>query len=343
MRAARTCRCASSAVELPAEGNLQARGARRSLRAGRAARRGRLRRRAHRLRPGRDRALPAGGLARRGARCSGWRRAAGGSCGRCWRSRGRRCASTCRARGLDWRGGPLERGPALRPRARAPRGARRRCDELNPAAERTIAETAACCATRPRCWTRAVDEALDGARAAGRRSRCASWRELRRGSRGWCCAGWPSGRRRRARSRARTRRDPGAGRARRHEGARPRRRPAGGGRVRHAALHPRARRAGAARAGAPARCPGRARFGELGGGGRARRRRRGDAGRGRARRRCSRARLARRRPHAPAGLGGTKSLQDLFTDRKVPRALRRLAARGRGRTGDRVGGRRGRG
>jgi tRNA(Ile)-lysidine synthase len=25
----------------------------------------------------------------------------------------------------------------------------------------------------------------------------------------------------------------------------------------------------------------------------------------------------------PAGLGGTKSLQDLFTDRKVPRALRR--------------------
>ena len=26
----------------------------------------------------------------------------------------------------------------------------------------------------------------------------------------------------------------------------------------------------------------------------------------------------------PAGLGGTKSLQDLFTDGKVPRALRRL-------------------
>ncbi len=25
----------------------------------------------------------------------------------------------------------------------------------------------------------------------------------------------------------------------------------------------------------------------------------------------------------PVGLGGTKSLQDLFTDRKVPRALRR--------------------
>ena len=25
----------------------------------------------------------------------------------------------------------------------------------------------------------------------------------------------------------------------------------------------------------------------------------------------------------PAGLGGTKTLQDLFTDRKVPRALRR--------------------
>jgi tRNA(Ile)-lysidine synthase len=26
----------------------------------------------------------------------------------------------------------------------------------------------------------------------------------------------------------------------------------------------------------------------------------------------------------PAGLGGSKSLQDLFTDRKVPRALRHL-------------------
>jgi tRNA(Ile)-lysidine synthase len=26
----------------------------------------------------------------------------------------------------------------------------------------------------------------------------------------------------------------------------------------------------------------------------------------------------------PAGLGGSKSLQDLFTDRKVPRAVRRL-------------------
>ena len=26
---------------------------------------------------------------------------------------------------------------------------------------------------------------------------------------------------------------------------------------------------------------------------------------------------------APLGLGGTKTLQDLFTDRKVPRALRR--------------------
>ena len=36
------------------------------------------------------------------------------------------------------------------------------------------------------------------------------------------------------------------------------------------------------------------------------------------------ARLARGRPRcARSGLGGTKSLQDLFTDRKVPRALRR--------------------
>ena len=43
----------------------------------------------------------------------------------------------------------------------------------------------------------------------------------------------------------------------------------------------------------------------------------------------------------PAGLGGTKSLQDLFTDRKVPRALRRPAAGGRGRRRDRLGRRRG--
>ena len=32
----------------------------------------------------------------------------------------------------------------------------------------------------------------------------------------------------------------------------------------------------------------------------------------------------------PLGLGGTKTLQDLFTDRKVPRELRRDAAGGRG-------------
>jgi len=33
--------------------------------------------------------------------------------------------------------------------------------------------------------------------------------------------------------------------------------------------------------------------------------------------------VARWRPDAPRRPGGTKSLQDLFTDRKVPRALRR--------------------
>ncbi len=38
----------------------------------------------------------------------------------------------------------------------------------------------------------------------------------------------------------------------------------------------------------------------------------------------------------PAGLGGTKSLQDLFTDRKVPRARRHTAARRRLRRRDRV-------
>ena len=36
-----------------------------------------------------------------------------------------------------------------------------------------------------------------------------------------------------------------------------------------------------------------------------------------------RPRMARRRPDAAGRVGGTKSLQDLFTDRKVPRALRR--------------------
>ena len=43
----------------------------------------------------------------------------------------------------------------------------------------------------------------------------------------------------------------------------------------------------------------------------------------------------------PVGLGGTKSLQDLFTDRKVPRALRCDAARDRGGRRDRLGGGRG--
>ena len=39
----------------------------------------------------------------------------------------------------------------------------------------------------------------------------------------------------------------------------------------------------------------------------------------------------------PPGLGGTKTLQDLFTDRKVPRALRRTLPRRRGGRRDRLG------
>ena len=77
-------------------------------------------------------------------------------------------------------------------------------------------------------------------------------------------------------------------------------------------------------------------------------------GRGRARRRA-RSRVAAARLEGalvvrawrdgdrmrPVGLGGTKSLQDLFTDRKVPRALRRSLPVVESGGRDRVGGRRG--
>ena len=41
----------------------------------------------------------------------------------------------------------------------------------------------------------------------------------------------------------------------------------------------------------------------------------------------------------PAGLGGSKSLQDLFTDRKVPRALRHSLPVVESERRDRLGGR----
>ena len=68
-------------VELPPSGNLQAeaRDARYAL--AEAATRRRLRRRAHGQRPGRDRALQAGGVARRP--CAAWSPGAGAWCGRC--------------------------------------------------------------------------------------------------------------------------------------------------------------------------------------------------------------------------------------------------------------------
>ena len=300
---------------------------------------GRLRGRPHGLRPGRDGALPAGGLARARGRCSGWRRAAGGWCGRCCevtREEVRDVLPRARARVAR---GPLERRPPLRARARAPRRARRRCASCRPAAERTIAETARQLRDEAEVLDAAVDDGARGARrrAGGVGSRAAA--SCRRPSRAARAA--PAGRGAPAARRSRARRPTRilALGGRRDEGARPRRRPAGGGRVRDAALH-RAPRTPSR----PRRSSCRCRAARASATGRSRRawRAPGDVAVDatsappltvRAWRDGDRMR--------PVGLGGTKTLQDLFTDRKVPRALRRTLPGGGGGRRDRLGGRRG--
>ena len=160
--------CSSLEVELaverawlPSSGNLQAhaRDARYRLAERHAS--GRLRRRPHRLRPGRDGALPPRRLARppRAARHGGPPRAA------------RAAAARRHARG-DARVLPLARPrPGARTRrtrtrvsrARAYAGSScRRCATLSPAAERTIAETARLLRDEAEVLDGAVADALDG-------------------------------------------------------------------------------------------------------------------------------------------------------------------------------------
>ena len=96
----------------PARGNLQAWA--RDLRYARAlehAARRADRDRPHRVRPGRDGALPPRRLARAGARCWGWRRARGGWCARCSALTREQTAAYCRERGLSWREDSSNDGP----------------------------------------------------------------------------------------------------------------------------------------------------------------------------------------------------------------------------------------
>ena len=83
---------------------------------------GRLRRRPHGVRPGRDRALPAGRVAG-AARAAGHGAAARAAGAAAARGDPRRHRAWCRARGLEWREDPSNADRALRARARAPRRA----------------------------------------------------------------------------------------------------------------------------------------------------------------------------------------------------------------------------
>ena len=233
----------------------------------------------------------------------------GGSCARCWAGRARRPPPLRRARTGVARGPEATTGASRASgSARAGAGAARR--STRPP-RRTCCARWRSCATRRRCSTALVD-AEPSRRAASPRCR-------RR------CGGSPcrrSPRTRRGRGRG-GRGDAGARVARGDREARPRGGPAGRGRVR--AVAARARPATAPRRGAcrfPARfraAPARVRCEPLGG--------RGD--------------LGRRRGVAGAGGAGlaagdrmrlgseARTLQDLFTDRKIARE-RRHAATGRG-------------
>ena len=224
-------------------------------------------------------------------------------------SRARACAHDCWRRCASW--ARRRSGRSRRPRAQL----RDEAEVLDAAVDDGAGELGGGPAARPRA-----------ARAAARAARLVLRRLAERGRR----------RARRAREAERSWRSAGAA----ARVARPRRRPARGRRVRHAALH--------ARAATPRRrepvelpVPGRVRFGDW------------EVAAAR-RRRAATSTLAARWVGAltvrawregdrmrPSGLGGTKTLQDLFTDRKVPRALRRTLPGGGGGRRDRLGAGRG--
>ena len=193
------------------------------------------------------------------------------------------------------------------------------------------------CATRREVLEQAVDEALQrsrrGRQPAGGRGGAAG-ASCRRRCGGWCCGGWrrrppaaplPLGPRARARDRA-ARRSAAAAASLDLGGGR-----AGGRRVRRASA---SGATGRPRPRCPPRC--RCRAGAVSATGRwsaSSSRGRRAASSARSTSRCSTPdRLARTLTvrgwrdgdrMRPLGLDGTKSLQDLFSDRKVPRSLRR--------------------
>ena len=211
-----------------------------------------------RLRPGRDRALPARGRRPAAGRCSAWTPRRGRLVRpllEVTRERGARVP----ARALRSSGARTRRTPTPASRARAcATSCCRRCASSHPAAEQTIAETARRCATRPRCSTSPSD-AL-GPWAAARRCRSRRSTSCRGAPPPACCVASPRlavGEPLRCRGGRPRRCSRSAPRAR---SARPRRRPAGGRRVRHAAVRrarERSRPPGAGRA----PVPGSVRFG----------------------------------------------------------------------------------
>ena len=124
-------------------------------------------------------------------RCSGSRRATAGSCGRCSGSSASGCAS--------WSRSPGCRSPTTRPTL-DPAFARNRIRaevlpvlrELNPAAERNVAETRAELAEEAALLERVVLEALDGRRCRRRRGGDPGRGARRLGARR--CAAWPCAR-----------------------------------------------------------------------------------------------------------------------------------------------------
>ena len=94
-------------------------GTRRALRGGDASAAARRSRggRPHRLRPGRDRPLPPGGLARPARAARHARRARATSCARCLAVTREETGAWCRARGLAWRDDATNEADGLRARA----------------------------------------------------------------------------------------------------------------------------------------------------------------------------------------------------------------------------------
>ena len=272
-------------------------------------------------------------------RCSGWRRGAGGWCGRCWRVTREEVRDYLRGRGLEWREDPSNADRRFA-RARVRHDVLDALRELSPAVERTIAETARQLRDEAEVLDAAVERRAEASCGGGPRDR--TRRAARAPAR--AAAARPAGARR-----AGGRRPPG--RAQRCRGARPTRswRWASAARSRStwaAGCGPSpstgrsaSRARGDAEPPAPVELavPGRARFGDwelearLGGPGDVAVR---DLGPGR-----DRPRVARRRPHAPAGLGGIEVAPGPVHGPQGPARAAPHPAGGRVGRRDRLGGR----